>query len=67
MYEREEQLVYSNMFEYLTEICSSLDVPTPVLVKAHIFNFAKFNRVKFLPRDFVDGIEYDHFFIENLH
>jgi hypothetical protein len=67
VYENPERLTYSHFFDYLTDICSELDVPTPVLLKTHIFNFAKFNRVKFLPRDFVDGIEYDQFFIENLH
>ena len=67
VYENTEKLTYSHFFDYLTDICSELDIPTPVLLKTHIFNFAKFNRVKFLPRDFVDGIEYDQFFIENLH
>ena len=66
VYERDEQLVYSKMFEYMAEICSALDIPTPVLVKAHIFNFAKFNHVKFLPRDFVESVPFDHLFIENL-
>ena len=67
VYENPERLTYSHFFDYLTDICSELDIPTPVLLKTHIFNFAKFNRVKFLPRDFVDRLEYDQFFIENLH
>ena len=66
VYERDEQLVYSSFFEYLSEICMSLDVPTPVLVKAHVFNFAKFNHVKFTQSDFVEGISFDHLFLENL-
>ena len=67
VYEKDEKLTYSHFFDYLTDICSELDIPTPVLLKTHIFNFAKFNRVKFLPRDFVDKLGYDQFFIENLH
>ncbi len=66
VYERAEQVTYSKMFEYLAEICSALDVPTPVLVKAHIFNFAKFNHVKFTASDFVESISFDQLFIENL-
>ena len=66
VYELNEQLVYSKMFEYMAEICSALDVPTPVVVKAHIFNFAKCNHVKVLPRDFVEAVPFDHLFIENL-
>ena len=66
VYERDEQVTYSKMFEYMADICSSLDIPTPVLVKAHIFNFAKFNHVKFTASDFVESIPFDHLFIENL-
>ena len=66
VYERSEQLVYSSFFEYLSEICMSLDIPTPILVKAHVFNFAKFNHVKFVQSDFVEGISFDQLFLENL-
>ena len=66
VYEKEEKPTYSHFFEYLTDICARLDIPTPVLLKTHIFNFAKFNHVKFLKRDFVDTLEYDYLFIENI-
>ena len=42
VYEKAESLTYSKLFDYVAEICTTLDIPTPVLVKAHIFNFAKF-------------------------
>lgn len=66
VYERPEKLTYAHFFDYLTDICAKLDIPTPVLMKTHIFNFAKFNHVKFLKRDFVDSLDYDYLFIENL-
>ena len=66
VYERPEKLTYAHFFDYLTDFCAKLDIPTPVLMKTHIFNFAKFNHVKFLKRDFVDSLEYDYLFIENL-
>lgn len=66
VYENPEKLVYSHFFDYLTDICKELDIPTPVLTKVHIFNFAKFNHVKFLPRDFVETLDYDHLFLENI-
>ena len=65
-YEREERLTYSRFFDYLSEICQQLDVPTPVLLKTHIFNFAKFNHVNFLPRDFVEQFDYDRLVLENI-
>ena len=67
VYEKPEKLTYSRFFDYLTEICQQLDIPTPVLTKTHIFNFAKFNHVKFISRDFVESLGYDHLFLENLY
>ena len=66
VYENSERLTYSHFFDYLTEICKELDIPTPVLTKTHIFNFAKFNHVKFPTRDFVESLGYDYLFLENL-
>ncbi len=67
VYENSEKLTYSHFFDYLTEICLALDIPTPVLTKVHVFNFAKFNHVKFLRRDFVEPLGYDHLFLENIY
>ena len=66
VYEREEKLTYSCFFDYLTDICQALDIPTPVLLKTHIFNFAKFNHVKFTAKDFVEHFAYDQLFLENV-
>lgn len=66
VYEKGEKLTYSHFFTYLTDICQTLDVATPVLMKTHIFNFAKFNHVKFMKRDFVESFDYDSLFLENL-
>ncbi|HIU59435.1 MAG TPA: hypothetical protein IAC57_04960 [Candidatus Scatosoma pullistercoris] len=66
VYEKEERLTYSHFFDYLTEICQALDIPTPVLLKTHIFNFAKFNHVRFIRRDFVEEFDYDQLFLENI-
>lgn len=66
VYENAEKLTYSHFFEYLTEVCYALDIPTPVLTKTHIFNFAKFNHVKFTQKDFVESLGYDHLVLENL-
>lgn len=66
VYEIKGKFTYSRFFEYLTEICFALDIPTPVLTKTHIFNFAKFNHVKFIHRDFVETLGFDYLFLENL-
>ena len=66
VYEKEERLTYSRFFDYLADICHELDIPTPVLLKTHIFNFAKFNHVKFTSRDFIEEFDYDQLFLENI-
>ena len=66
VYEKDERLVYSKFFEYMTEICQKMDLPTPVILKPHIFNFAKFNRVKFTAKDFVEPFSYDKLELENI-
>jgi hypothetical protein len=65
-YEGDGKLIYSQFFKYLADICEGLDIPTPILMKTHIFNFAKFRTVKFLPRDFADTPEFDKLVIENI-
>lgn len=67
VYEKDEKVTYSHFFDYLTEICYLLDIPTPVLTKTHVFNFAKFNHVKFPAKDFVESLGYDQLFLENLY
>ena len=65
-YEREEKFSYSRFFSYLTDICDALDVPTPVLLKPHIFNYAKFNHVIFRPSDFMENVPFDRLVLENI-
>jgi hypothetical protein len=65
-YEREDKFTYSRFFEYLADICQELDIATPVLLKSHIFNYAKFNTVRFIPRDFAESIDFDKLVLDNI-
>ena len=65
-YEREDKFVYGKFFEYLADICEGLDIATPVLLKTHIFNYAKFNVVRFIPRDFAESVDFDRLILENI-
>lgn len=66
VYESEEKFAYSNFFTYLADICVALDVPTPVLIKTHIFNYAKFNHVVFRADDFIEKVNFDKLLLENI-
>ncbi len=59
-----DKMVWSLFFDVLCEICSSMDIPTPVLMKNHILNFAKYNFVKFEKSDFVESIDFDYLWLE---
>ncbi len=65
-YERDDKFAYSQFFEYLADICEELDIATPVLLKTHIFNYAKFRTVRFIPRDFAEPVEFDKLVLDNV-
>ncbi len=65
-YVRDDKFAYARFFEYLSDICGELDIATPVLMKTHIFNYAKFSMVHFLPRDFAEPVDFDRLVLENL-
>ena len=66
VYENAKKFSYSDFFAYLSDICSELDVPTPVLLKTHIFNYAKFNHVVFRHDDFIEEVPFDKLLLENI-
>ena len=65
MLERNTAMDYSEFFDYLREICENLDITTPVLIKTHLFNYAKYNNVRFTSSDFVEPINFDKLVLEN--
>lgn len=66
VFERAESMDYSQFFDYLREICENLDIATPVLIKTHLFNYAKYNVVRFNKDDFMESIEFDKLVLENI-
>ena len=65
VYERLETIDYSLFFDYTRDICEALDIPTPVLIKTHLFNYAKYNNVRFTKADFVESVDFDKLVFEN--
>ena len=49
---------------YLSEICSELDIPTPVVLNSHIVNFNSFKTTRFLSSDFVENVNFDKLTLE---
>lgn len=65
MLEKIETMDYSLFFDYVREICENLDIPTPVVIKTHLFNYAKYNVLRFKKDDFVESISFDKLVLEN--
>lgn len=65
MFEKDTAMDYSEFFSYLRDICENLDIATPVLIKTHLFNYAKYNTVRFKKDDFVEPINFDKLVLEN--
>lgn len=66
VYESDKKFAYSEFFTYLSEICGALDEPTPVLLKTHLFNYAKFRHVVFRKDDFIEQVPFDKLVLENI-
>lgn len=66
VYESDEKFTYARFGEYIAAGCYALDKATPVIIRSHIMNFAKYNHVKFSPDDFVEKVDFDKLTIENL-
>jgi hypothetical protein len=63
--ENDNPIDYSLFLSYVRSICERLDCPTPVLIKTHLFNYAKYNNVKFTKDDFVESVDFDKLVLEN--
>lgn len=65
IYESIDNFNDEKFHKHIEKICHEIDIPTPAILKAHINNYVDFNNTTFLPRDFVESIDFDKFIIEN--
>ena len=65
IYESIENYSRETFFDHVSEICYQLNIPTPVLINAHYNTYENFNTIKFLPRDFVESVDFDYLIFEN--
>lgn len=65
MLEKTEEMDYAMFYDYVREICENLDIPTPVIIKTHLFNYAKYNVLRLKQDDFVESINFDKLVLEN--
>ncbi len=66
IYERELVLTPSNYQKMLQEISYKLDVATPVTLPTHFKHFERFNRIKYIPRDFIEEVDFSAYILERV-
>lgn len=65
IYESIDNFSEDKFFMHIEKMCHEIDIPTPMVLKNHINNYVEFNNALFLPRDFIESIDFDSFIIEN--
>ena len=58
-----EQEAYES---FLSEICTRLDLSTPVTLTTHFNHLKRFNIVEYKPRDFIEPVSFTKFTLENV-
>lgn len=66
LYEGEHKSDFGGFREAVQSVAYKADVSTPVLLPAHFERFDRFNRVKFLPSDFIEDVDFTSFVLERV-
>ena len=66
IYESLDKYDPAKLYLHIAELCHTLDIPTPVVLKSHVMNFDKFNSTAFTARDFVESIDFDRLILEHV-
>lgn len=56
----------TSFFDMLKDLCQSLNIPTPVLLDKHVYDFNLFNICWFKADDFIESVIFDRFVLEHI-
>lgn len=56
----------TSFFEMLKNLAQKLNIPTPILLDKHVYDFNLFNVCTFKPDDFVESVVFDKFVLEHI-
>ena len=54
----------TTFFDMLSNLCHLLNIPTPVLLDKHAYDFNVFGICTFKPDDFIEDVVFDRFVLE---
>lgn len=58
IYENEVALTPKGFTKMLQEVSYMLDISTPISLPTHLKHFERFNMIKYVPRDFIEDVEF---------
>ena len=56
----------TTFFDMLKDLCAALNIPTPVLLDKHVYDFNLFNMCIFRADDFIEDVVFDRFLLEHI-
>ena len=65
VYEDLSTFEVDNFFEYLSNICHTLDLATPILLAKHVYQYVAFRNTSFSKVDFPEEIFFDNLVLED--
>lgn len=66
VYENDVPLTQSGFQSLMQELSYKLEIATPVILVNHLKHLERFNRVKFLARDFIEDVDFDLLIVERV-
>lgn len=54
----------TSFFDMLTNVCSKLNISTPVLLEKHVYDFNRFHVCRFVASDFIESVIFDSFVLQ---
>jgi len=66
IYEDSLTLTPNNYQKAIQEIAYKLDIATPISISSHYKHFERFNRIVYLPRDFIESVDFTSFVMERI-
>lgn len=56
----------TSFFDMLKDLCEKLNVPTPVLLDKHVYDFNLFNMCAFKPDDFIESVVFEKLILQHI-
>ena len=64
IFEDESNFYEENFLDYVSSLCETLNIATPIILSKHLSHYINFSNAVFFPTDFPEEVNFDKFIIE---